>query len=109
MILFAAKARKKMSDAFDSSRKKVAELNAEIESSVSGVRVTKAYNAENKMLEKFNKSNELLCESAWISQFLSGLMHPIMQFISNLGYVVIAILGGYFCIKGKIYSLAIYI
>jgi len=101
-ILFVSFIVKKSQHHFENQQNYLAEVNGNIEEMYSGHTIIKAYNAENKMLEKFNKSNELLCESAWISQFLSGLMHPIMQFISNLGYVVIAILGGYFCIKGKI-------
>ena len=68
----------------------------------SGQNIIKAFNAEEKMLKKFNRQNEKLYESAWKSQFLSGLMHPIMTFVGNLGYVLISIVGGYFAIKGRI-------
>lgn len=87
---------------FENQQNFLAEVNGNIEEMYSGHTVIKVFNAEDKMLKKFNKNNDCLYESAWKSQFLSGLMHPIMQFISNLGYVIIAILGGYFCIKGKI-------
>lgn len=87
---------------FENQQNYLAEVNGNIEEMYSGHTVIKVYNAENKMLEQFNKNNDILYESNWKSQFVSGLMHPIMQFISNLGYVIIAILGGYFCIKGKI-------
>ena len=87
---------------FEKQQQFLAEVNGNIEEMYSGHTIIKAYNAENRMLEQFNKNNEILYESNWKSQFLSGLMHPIMQFISNLGYVIIAILGGYYCIKGKI-------
>lgn len=93
---------KKSQHHFENQQNYLAEVNGNIEEMYSGHTVIKVYNAEEKMLEQFNKNNEILSESTWKSQFLSGLMHPIMQFISNLGYVGIAILGGYFCIKGKI-------
>ena len=87
---------------FENQQNYLAEVNGNIEEMYGGHSVIKVYNAEKKMLDNFNKNNDILYESAWKSQFLSGLMHPIMQFVSNLGYVGIAILGGYFCIKGKI-------
>lgn len=87
---------------FENQQEYLAQVNGNIEEMYSGHTVIKVYNAEEKMLNIFNKNNDNLYEATWKSQFLSGLMHPIMQFISNLGYVVIAILGGYYCIKGKI-------
>ena len=64
--------------------------------------IVKVFNAEEKMIKNFNENNDILYESAWKSQFLTGLMHPIMNFVSNIGYAVIALLGGYYAIKGKI-------
>lgn len=55
-----------------------------------------------KVLKEFKDSNGKLYKSAWKSQFLSGLMHPIMNFISNIGYVGVAVVGGYFAIQGRI-------
>ena len=69
---------------------------------LSGQNVVKLFNAEEKVLGKFNEDNKNLKDSAWKSQFLSGLMHPVMNFIGNVGYVVISIMGGYYCIQGKI-------
>ena len=77
-------------------------VNGDVEEMLSGQFVVKAFNAEEKVLENFEKDNEQLRTSAWKSQFLSGLMHPIMAFVGNLGYVSIAIMGGYYCIQGKI-------
>ena len=77
-------------------------VNGDVEEILSGQFVIKAFNSEEKMLNKFNKDNEELRNSAWKSQFLSGMMHPVMSFVGNLGYVAISIMGGYFCIKGKI-------
>lgn len=77
-------------------------VNGKIEEMYSGQNVIKVFNAENKVLKEFEKDNTYLSNVGWKSQFLSGMMHPIMNFIGNLGYVVIAILGGYFTILGKI-------
>lgn len=77
-------------------------VNGEIEEMFSGHNVVKAFNAEEKMIENFEKDNEELYKAGWKSQFLSGLMHPIMNFVSNLGYVMIAIIGGYMAMNGKI-------
>jgi ATP-binding cassette subfamily B multidrug efflux pump len=64
--------------------------------------VVKAYNGEAKSIGQFNQINDVLYDSAWKSQFLTGLMFPIMNFVGNLGYVAITILGGYLAIKGTI-------
>lgn len=77
-------------------------VNGEIEEMFSGHNVVKAFNAENKMISNFEKENDELYKAGWKSQFLSGLMHPIMTFVSNLGYVMVAILGGYMAINGRI-------
>ena len=87
---------------FKNQQEYLALVNGEIEEMYSGQNVIKVFNAEEKMLKKFEEDNELLCESGWKSQFLSGLMHPIMNFIGNIGYVAVAIVGGVFAIKGKI-------
>lgn len=101
-IILVSSIVKKSQHHFEKQQEYLAQVNGNIEEMYSGHTLIKAYNAEEKMLENFEKNNEILCESSRISQFLSGLMHPIMHFISNLGYVIIAILGGYYCIKGKI-------
>ena len=77
-------------------------VNGQVEEVFSGLMVVKAFNGEEKASEEFVKANNQLYKSAWKSQFLSGLMHPIMKFISNLGYVGVAIAGGYLAIEGKI-------
>jgi len=87
---------------FKNQQDYLADINGTIEEMYSGHNVIKAFNAEDNVLEKFNNQNNKLYESAWKSQFLSGLMHPIMTFVGNLGYVLISIIGGYFAIKGKI-------
>ncbi len=77
-------------------------VDGEIEEMMGGHTVVKAFNAEDKMLDKLDKDNYKLYESAWKSQFLSGLMQPIMNFIGNLNYVLISIVGAYYVIKGNI-------
>ena len=77
-------------------------VNGNIEETFGGYSVVKVFNGEEKAIKDFKKSNDELYTSAWKSQFLSGLMHPIMNFVGNIGYVAIAILGGYLSIKGKI-------
>ena len=77
-------------------------VNGKVEEMYGGHNVIKAFNAEEKMLKGFEEDNKVLYNSAWKSQFLSGLMHPIMNFMSNISYVLVAIIGGYLAIQGKI-------
>ena len=77
-------------------------LNGTVEEVYSGHDVVKVFNGEEKAIKEFNECNEKLYETGWKSQFLSGIMHPIMNFVGNLGYVVVSILGGYLTIKNKI-------
>lgn len=77
-------------------------VNGQVEETFGGVNIVQAFNNEEKTIETFEESNAMLYKSAWKSQFLSGLMQPVMQFVGNLGYVAIAVLGGYFVINGSI-------
>ncbi|MFH2039714.1 MAG: ABC transporter ATP-binding protein [Chloroflexota bacterium] len=77
-------------------------LNGHVEEMFGGHVVMKAFNGETRSVEKFDTFNNTLYSSAWKSQFLSGLMMPIMMFIGNLGYVAVSIMGGYLAIKGAI-------
>lgn len=74
-------------------------INGHVEEMFSGHMVMKAFNGEKKSIEKFNKNNNELYNSAWKSQFLSGLMMPMMRFITNVGYVGITILGGWLAVR----------
>lgn len=87
---------------FAKNQEYLGHINSNVEEMYGGHNVVKAFNAEEKMLSVFKENNKSLYEAGWKSQFFSGLMHPIMQFIGNLGYVFVAIFGGYFCIRGKI-------
>ena len=87
---------------FINQQKYLAEVDSEVEEMVSGHTVLKAFNAEEKSFTKFESDNKKLFEAGFKAQFLSGLMHPIMNFVSDLNYSIIAILGALFAIKGKI-------
>lgn len=78
------------------------ELNGHIEEMYGGHQVMRVFNGQKKSLAKFSRVNDQLQESAWKAQFLSGLIYPIMNFIGNIGYVVMAILGGWLAIKGRL-------
>lgn len=77
-------------------------VNGQVEEVYGGQLIVKAFNKEDDVLEEFKKNNEKLFSAGWKSQFMGGFMHPVMNFISNLGYVAVAIVGGYFTIQGKI-------
>ena len=77
-------------------------VNGQVEEVYSGHNVIKAFNREAAVLDDFNAANDKLYESAWKSQFLSGLMQPIMNFVGNLGYVAVAIVGSIFAANGII-------
>lgn len=77
-------------------------VNGQVEEIYGGHIIVKAFNSEKTVISEFEKANQELYSSGWKSQFLSGLIHPVMNFISNVGYVAVAILGGYFAAQGKI-------
>ncbi len=93
---------KKSQKYFKKQQDYLGHVNGDVEETFSGQNIVKIFNGEEKAIEQFKKINEELYHSGWRSQFLSGLMHPIMRFIGNVGYVAISILGGYLAIKGRI-------
>lgn len=101
-LIFVINIVKKSQKYFALNQTNLGHVNGSIEEMFSGHNIVKTFNAEERMLKEFNKSNKNLRESGWKSQFLGGLMHPIMISISNLGYVGIAIVGGWNIIKGNI-------
>lgn len=101
-VLFVSQVVKKSQKHFRAQQDYLGHVNGNIEETFGGLNVIQAFNKEPQVIEEFEKENRILAESAWKSQFLSGLMQPIMQFIGNLGYVAISILGGYFAISGRI-------
>ena len=80
----------------------LAHVNGQVEEIYGGLNIVKVFNAEEKVTTDFEKANNELYHSGWKSQFLSGLMHPVMNFISNVGYVAVAVAGGYLAIAGTI-------
>lgn len=78
------------------------DVNGQVEEVYSGQQIVKVFNREDKALKKFKENNEKLYIAGKKSQFMGGLMHPLMNFISNLGYVLVAIVGGYFTMMGLI-------
>ena len=87
---------------FRAQQKKLGEINGQIEETFSGQAIVRAFNKEDVALAAFRETNEALYQSAWRSQFLSGLMMPVMSFVSNLGYVAVAIAGAVFAVQGRI-------
>ena len=77
-------------------------VNGQVEEVYGGHNIVKVFGRENEAIKEFEKDNQELYKSGWRSQFLSGLMHPLMNFVGNVGYVAVAILGGYFAVKGRI-------
>lgn len=93
---------KKSQTYFKDQQKNLGAINGQIEEVYTGHYVVKAYNAGSRVIEEFEVTNEKLYTSAWKSQFLSGLMMPIMQFSGNFSYVMVCIVGGALAIDGKI-------
>jgi ATP-binding cassette, subfamily B, multidrug efflux pump len=93
---------KKSQKYFKTQQKTLGDLNGHVEEMFSGHIIMKAFNGEEKSIEKFNKTNNKLYNSAWKAQFLTGLMMPLMFFIGNLGYVAVAIYGGYLAFAAEI-------
>ena len=87
---------------FQAQQNYLGKVNGQIEENFGGHNVVRVFNKENDVVEEFEKDNQKLYESAWKSQFFSGMMMPIMQFVGNLGYVMVALLGGVFVIKNSI-------
>lgn len=87
---------------FRMQQNRLGAINGQVEETFSGHAVVRAFGKEDEVVEKFHQTNEELRESAWKSQFLSGLLMPIMTFVSNLGYVVVAVVGALFAIQGRI-------
>lgn len=87
---------------FKSQQEYLGHINGQVEEVYGGHLVIKAFNREKDTLEEFNETNRVLYESAWKSQFLSGMMHPIMMFVGNLGYAAVALTGGLLAIRGII-------
>lgn len=95
-VVFIAKKSQKQ---FKKQQEYLGHVNGHIEEMYGGHIVMKAFNGEEASIEQFTKYNEQLYSSAWKSQFLSGMMMPVMNFVANLGYVAVCILGGYLAVN----------
>lgn len=93
---------KKSQPHFKRQQEYLGHVNGQIEEVFGAQSIVRAFNAEEKTVGNFRKDNDILYNSAWRSQFLSGLMQPVMNFISNISYVLVAIIGGYLAIQGRI-------
>ncbi|KOR26625.1 ABC transporter ATP-binding protein [Clostridium sporogenes] len=93
---------KKSQKYFKAQQEDLGNINGHVEEVYGGHNIMKAFNREQEAIEEFDKINDKLYSSAWKSQFLSGMMMPIMSFIGNIGYVLVSILGGWLAIKKTI-------
>lgn len=90
---------KKSQKYFKTQQEYLGRINGQVEEVFGGHLVIKVFNKEKESVEEFKNTNAVLYDSAWKSQFLSGMMQPIMMFVGNLGYVAVAVSGGYLAIK----------
>ena len=93
---------KKSQKYFKQQQEYLGNINGQVEETYAGHTVIQAYNKEKDMVQQFQETNDTLYHSAWKSQFLSGLMQPIMMFVGNLGYAAVALSGGLLAIRGTI-------
>ncbi len=93
---------KKSQGHFKNQQKFLGQVNGHVEEMYSGHEIIKVFNREEISEETFNEYNDGLCEAAWKSQFISGLMPPLTQLVGNLSYVMVCFLGGYLALRGKI-------
>ena len=93
---------KKSQKYFKQQQEYLGHINGQVEETYAGHTVIQAYNQEKDMVQQFQETNDTLYHSAWKSQFLSGLMQPIMMFVGNLGYAAVALSGGLLAIRGTI-------
>lgn len=101
-MLFISVIVKKSQKYFKNQQEYLGHVNGQVEEIYGGLNIVKAFNKEEDVIRTFNRENDMLYQSAWKSQFLSGIMMPIMSFVGNLGYVAVVIFGGYLAIKGSI-------
>ena len=87
---------------FQKQQEYLGHVNGQVEEVYGGLNIVKVFNGEEKVTKEFEKANNELYRAGWRAQFLSGLMHPVMNFISNIGYVGVAVAGGYLAISGTI-------
>lgn len=101
-MIFLGAIMKRSQKYFKQQQEYLGHVNGHIEEMYGAHTIIKAFNKEKDSIRSFDENNEQLYQSAWKSQFISGLMMPIMSFVSNLGYVIVCIMGGYYASQGTI-------
>ena len=101
-MFIICKVMKRSQKYFRQQQKYLGDVNGQVEEVYAGQNIVKAFNKEDAVMATFEETNKKLYESGWKSQFFSGMMMPIMQFVGNIGYVMVALLGGFMTIKGAI-------
>ena len=101
-MFIISKVMKRSQKYFRQQQKYLGDVNGQVEEVYAGQNIVKAFNKEDAVMATFEETNKKLYESGWKSQFFSGMMMPIMQFVGNIGYVMVALLGGFMTIKGVI-------
>ena len=101
-MFIISKVMKRSQKYFRQQQKYLGDVNGQVEEVYAGQNIVKAFNKEDTVMATFEETNKKLYESGWKSQFFSGMMMPIMQFVGNIGYVMVALLGGFMTIKGAI-------
>ena len=101
-MFIISKVMKRSQKYFRQQQKYLGDVNGQVEEVYAGQNIVKAFNKEDAVMATFEEKNKKLYESGWKSQFFSGMMMPIMQFVGNIGYVMVALLGGFMTIKGVI-------
>ena len=102
LLIIISKVMKRSQKYFRQQQKYLGDVNGQVEEVYAGQNIVKAFNKEDAVMATFEETNKKLYESGWKSQFFSGMMMPIMQFVGNIGYVMVALLGGFMTIKGVI-------
>ncbi len=87
---------------FKAQQKTLGKVNGQVEETFSGLEIVRLFNADERIIHTFKEENKKLYTSAWKSQFLSGIMQPIMAFVGNIGYVAVSVVGGYLAVIGSI-------
>lgn len=101
-ILATMQVTKRSQKFFSAQQKELGKLSGHVEEMFTGHRVVKAFGKEADAIREFEQTNEKLYESGWKAQFVSGIMHPLMNFIGNVGYVLIAVVGGLWITKNRL-------
>lgn len=101
-ILVTAFIAKRSQKYFASQQKEIGELNGHVEEMYTGHKIVKSFGRERDSIEHFKNINDRLYNAGWKAQFISGIIMPMMRFVSNIGYVIVCVVGGYLAIEGRI-------